>query len=797
MPHHPQKRPRIAAVVAAALLVLAACNALVGIDEPTLSQRPANGALACLRTSDCKTPGDVCLFQVCSFPCAADSDCGVGLRCLKTAAERACVTSSAAQCDPKGPTVCPEGTRCGIEGQCRNDCASGEGCLAGQTCNAEGLCVGTDAQRDPQNLGSGGAPGAAGAGGQGAVPVGGAAGMAGMSGSAGAPSGGAPPVGSPCTMEAAIRCEGSAQLARSVCTAGVWAAAESCTGGQLCDRGTGECKDVVAACVGRQPGEAVCTGVTRTVCGPDLVSSTSKACTTAQHCEQGQGPDCATCLTGEHTCSGEMLQICNAAHDGFAPVEMCTQAPCNATLGRCTNLICDPGTYSCDLGTNSLQLCNTDGTAFASTTPCGANTCDAVGGQCDTCVPNQATGCVGSAQKSVCATDGQSASPVLCSSVDAAKPLCVGQGECVQCADATACQPQNDCYTATCNSWTCGQTFRGQHQPCSGGFCDSGGTCRTCTQSAGQCGGGMPVCLNNGCVACTPNPTPSLCADSNTPQYCNANGAWQNASDCSGGTPACLNGACVACAPNPTPSLCLDSNTPQFCNANGAWQNATDCSGGMPACLNGACVQCSPNPTPTQCAVPLICTKTPQYCNSAGSWVSSAQCTTGNICSSGSCVTAPEYGIGQFAQLATSTSEAPGYMVATKINIGCRISLKRFGLFARPDTTPAQVKFALYRDNGNTPVGGSLVAASLALALPVAGGTVEPPVSPSAVMIDAGAYWIVSKFDTSALTYYTAGVGQAHYIAHAFALGWPTPFPAGASASANTFNYYIEGTDSP
>jgi len=136
-------------------------------------------------------------------------------------------------------------------------------------------------------------------------------------------------------------------------------------------------------------------------------------------------------------------------------------------------------------------------------------------------------------------------------------------------------------------------------------------------------------------------------------------------------------------------------------------------------------------------------------------------------------------------------------MVATKINIGCRISLKRFGLFARPDTTPAQVKFALYRDNGNTPVGGSLVAASLALALPVAGGTVEPPVSPSAVMIDAGAYWIVSKFDTSALTYYTAGVGQAHYIAHAFALGWPTPFPAGASASANTFNYYIEGTDSP
>ena len=123
---------------------LGACNAILGIEEPRLAD--ADGAAECLRNSDCPSEDDVCLFQVCSYPCAADQDCSSGSRCLMTSALSACVSNDRATCT-EGEGECPDGAVCS-DGVCRTDCLSDGDCLDDQLCT-DTVCIGTSAEHDP------------------------------------------------------------------------------------------------------------------------------------------------------------------------------------------------------------------------------------------------------------------------------------------------------------------------------------------------------------------------------------------------------------------------------------------------------------------------------------------------------------------------------------------------------------------------------------------------------------------------------------------------------------------------
>src|SRR5207302_714706 len=85
-----------AAIWVAALVALSAsgCNAILGITDDPVVSTPSGRA--CLLKSDCRE-NEICLFTVCSPPCAANRDCDQahGERCLKVAEGTACVSDDA------------------------------------------------------------------------------------------------------------------------------------------------------------------------------------------------------------------------------------------------------------------------------------------------------------------------------------------------------------------------------------------------------------------------------------------------------------------------------------------------------------------------------------------------------------------------------------------------------------------------------------------------------------------------------------------------------------------------------
>jgi sulfatase modifying factor 1 len=141
--------------------------------------------------------------------------------------------------------------------------------------------------------------------------------------------------------------------------------------------------------------------------------------------------------------------------------------------------------------------------------------------------------------------------------------------------------------------------------------CIDSGQCADCTPLSTQCSGhGVQTCQADGtwgpavaCVdqacaggactgVCRPNTAPTHCSN-NTPQYCDASGAWHN-SGVACTKQACVDGTCIGvCAPGA--SHCSGSQ-PQICDANGAWQNnGADCAGSTPLCSAGTCQNAGPS----------------------------------------------------------------------------------------------------------------------------------------------------------------------------------------------------------
>ncbi len=284
-------------------------------------------------------------------------------------------------------------------------------------------------------------------------------------------------------VEGALRCDAKAGVVRSQCRRRTWESAEPCGEDLLCDSEgamPGECKPAIAACLGRKPLQPFCVGKERTVCGADLVSKKSTTCKSSEHCTEATGDACADCTRSEARCEGDKLLACNADRDGFAEVESCKPGECNAQLGRCTKLVCQPNAFDCV--ENAVMQCNGDGTANTTIKECGSATCDKANKRCNMCQPNQVLGCDVAGAQQVCAADGQSVLTRTCASLDPSKPVCTGLGLCV------ACKPSSsECKDPTTLVSCSGQGVASSSQ-CSGTTC-------VVDQCAGECAPSQLSCM--------------------------------------------------------------------------------------------------------------------------------------------------------------------------------------------------------------------------------------------------------------------------------------------------------------
>ncbi len=185
----------------------------------------------------------------------------------------------------------------------------------------------------------------------------------------------------------------------------------------------------------------------------------------------------------------------------------------------------------------------------------------------------------------------------------------------------------------------CGQLTR--TNPCqwqgktvtNGGTCPSSGTqssgaCYTCTPAtaANDCGGGLPACINNGCVKCNAdNGTGGAqqCPDPNNPA-CTPDGSCVQ---CSGSNASACTGAC-----NTTTDTCTG------CTSDFGVASVAPCSSDKPVCHNpgssGVCVQCDTSGCPGGECNSAKCTGTTPYCDIASdaSQFTCVQCNTAADC---------------------------------------------------------------------------------------------------------------------------------------------------------------------
>jgi hypothetical protein len=133
---------RFAPLRIAIALTLPLCAALSGC-ESNVQEKIALAKLAqnCLVNSDCSTPL-VCAFEACHAECESSRDCDEGARCVAAARPyKVCQLEEERLCERTSD--CAEGLICGVDGECRDHCASDSECVEGQQCVA-GTCADND-----------------------------------------------------------------------------------------------------------------------------------------------------------------------------------------------------------------------------------------------------------------------------------------------------------------------------------------------------------------------------------------------------------------------------------------------------------------------------------------------------------------------------------------------------------------------------------------------------------------------------------------------------------------------------
>ena len=497
-----------------------ACNSIFDIQDAV--ERPTTTGAPCILNSNCPS-GQVCLFKLCSPPCATDVDCsGAGSRCLHTDDGTACVNETQATCGSDAATPCPNGTVCSGTA-CYAECESASACADGHSC-VDGVCKGAA----PNNTGGASAGGASGlpAAGQAGRDEGGAAAGGEASGGAGG-DGGEGPVNvctanlRTCRDNTLISCngDGSAFLPEKAC-----AAKQSCLAGVCEDQ---ECT----------PGTSFCSGNSVRVCEANGLSSHEEmACEAGKYCDTTS----ATCKSGvcapdQPACDGNSATKCNAAGSGYLAGGTACKATETCQGGACLAHVCTPSSTYCQ--GQDVKACAANGLSSTISLTCNASkTCVESGATAScagVCGPGQ-TNCSGNGVQP-CSATGQWGKAVACKTTQTCDA-----GACTACPSKTVnCDDNslNGCEVDLTSTVSCGTTCNdlltcsSQHGTplCSSGVCGV-----SCSGSYGDCGG-----TNDGCET-------SLAS---SPDNCSACGEGCSSSHMS--TRTCGSGVCNGtCAAN-------------------------------------------------------------------------------------------------------------------------------------------------------------------------------------------------------------------------------------------------------
>lgn len=439
-----------------------------------------------------------------------------------------------------------------------------------------------------------------------------------------------------------------------------WDLADTCETEALCDAGNQVC--VPSACTANT---VTCVGGLLSTCNASGTGFSSQQMCGVGLCNQA-AQRCDACTAGQYRCTNAALEVCNGMRTGFITEATCASAAlCDAAAEACIPQVCEPSQTTCE--GDVLSVCNATGSDFSNQTTCGPNLCDQAGRQCDVCQANQRVSCNGGAAYYLCSNTGQSQSSQACPVSD---PVCVGAGDCVECAnDTTKCEDTstyrqcsgnqwsapNNCVNSTCVGSGVGSACQGSCAP--GQSRCSGTTRQTCSstgvwQNADTCGSGTPICLEEGktsrCVTC--NAGQFNCSASGWLQTCNGTQTgWTNQINC--GSQALCNaqsGQCVPPVCTANSVQCLNNTQTGSgryltrCNSDGsAYESPVACgsnalcdasgnggNGECDVCVAGAVLDCAPGGTQQE------------VCTGNGQGTTTADCPVANpVCvGSGSCV---------------------------------------------------------------------------------------------------------------------------------------------------------------
>jgi hypothetical protein len=230
-----------------------------------------------------------------------------------------------------------------------------------------------------------------------------------------------------------------------------------------------------------------------------------------------------------------------------------------------------------------------DGAWVGDEDACGGPTPWCLDGTCVVCSPG-GVGC-GANTPRTCAEDGTWTYAEPC---PAEAPLCL-DGGCVECSPG-----QRRCHPTGTSVQRCDENGRWETEgPCDFG-CDNALCGGVCVPGAGRC-------------------------DLDVPARCDVTGTWIPETACAGTTPLCLDGGCVECSPL---AIDCDGKDRRACSKNGVWQVEETCPF---VCTDGACVGvCEPGTATCD-------GNTPQRCDETGAWIpATEECAFG--CAEGECV---------------------------------------------------------------------------------------------------------------------------------------------------------------
>lgn len=382
-----------------------------------------------------------------------------------------------------------------------------------------------------------------------------------------------------CDREGELRCTAGGRR-RERCMDGRFREADACAEGEVCaatGARAGSCIAVVDACRG-SAASTVCDATgTMYRCGEQGMVDSSQRCESARHCQLGlDAGSCAACLPGEFRCSGDLLEVCNAAGSGFEMEEACLAGACDASAGICRGAACPEQRAICR--GDVLEICAPGAMEFDEVARCEPGLCNAAAARCDACVPGTRS-CEGETSVS-CAEDGGERTRRDC----AGDLLhCVGRGQCVECSRDADCASPSPCRTAYCDlvSGECKSQPRPLRSVCPAGLCSADGECSACLADA-DCPAVGP-CEIRSCDAET-----HQCAPAPAPQGTRCGGGV-----CDG------RGACVGCvdddacpAVGPCQVRSCNAST-KICEPRAA-PDGQDCGGtfGAGTCSSGQCVEC-------------------------------------------------------------------------------------------------------------------------------------------------------------------------------------------------------------